>query len=43
MTILSNLIDKIQKGCTLDEQEEMLAEMTLEVIFNLQIVKWTNQ
>ena len=40
--ILANLIDKIQKGMSLNEQEEMLAEMTLEDIFNLKNIKWTS-
>lgn len=41
--ILANLIDKIQKGMSLNEQEEMLAEMTLAEIFNITPDhKWTS-
>jgi len=40
--ILAKLIEKIQKGMSLNEQEEMLAETTLEIIFNLKNIKWTS-
>lgn len=35
MIMLANLVEKIRFGNKLDEQEEMIANMTLEKIFNL--------
>jgi len=34
MKILSNIIDRIQKGFTLDDQESMISEMMLYEIFD---------
>ena len=43
MTILAKIIDKIQRGIELDDQEFMLANTTLEVIFHLQDYPWKKE